>query len=331
MINLLVKLIKKLFSNNSVILFAKVEAPKILVIGLTNICNLNCPLCVTGLRLQKKNKQFMNYELFTQIIEKIKDFKGLVQLYKWGESLLHKDLVKILEHCNKYDLNTEISSNLSLYNIDEKLEAMVKFRLKHLIISFDGINQEDYSRYRIGGDFNLVLSNLKKLSDSKKKYNSNYPIVSLQYLRSKYTTNQVDVIDKNYRTWGADRYYACDMTTIFKDRDNNKALQWFSEEEIAKRKYLDVNFSMLGEVCPFLYNFMIVEQDGSMPPCCWATDPVDDFFQWDNSMTIKQMYTTIKFKKARRCFEKRVLVKSLPCWNCSILISYLDKENLKFN
>lgn len=305
-----------LISSNNII-------PKILVIGLTNICNLNCPLCVTGLRLQKKNKQFMNYELFTQIIEKIKDFKGLVQLYKWGESLLHKDFVKILEHCNQYDLNTEISSNLSLLSIDKELEAMVKFRLKHLIVSFDGINQEDYSRYRKGGDFNLVLSNLRKLSNYKQKYNSSYPIISLQYLSSRYTTNQIEVIDKNHRSWGANRYYTCELTTVFKDRDNNKALQWFAEDEISRRKYLDVNYSMLGKVCPFIYDFLIIEQDGSMPPCCWSTDPADNFFYWNNDMTIKQMYNTSKYKKARRCFTERVVDKNLPCWNCSILISYL--------
>ncbi|MDY0187009.1 radical SAM/SPASM domain-containing protein [Syntrophus buswellii] len=307
--------------------FTRGYIPRIFAIGLTNVCNLSCPLCITGLKRQQKSKQFMTYELFTSIIDKIREFHGLVQLYKWGESLLHKDFINILEYCNVYDLNTEISSNLSLPNIDEKLEAMVRFRLKHLIVSFDGINQEDYSRYRIGGDFNLVLWNLNKLSDYKKAYNSVYPVISLQYLRNKYTTNQIKVIAENYTKWGADRYYSCDMTTVFKDRDTARAFQWFSEEEIARRKYLDVNFSMLGKRCPFLYDYLIVEQDGSIPPCCWCTDPADDFFQWDNTMTIQQMYNTDKFKRARRMFQDRKAEETLVCNDCSIFLTYRMQKN----
>lgn len=302
--------------------------PNIFAIGLTNVCNLSCPLCVTGLNKQQKSKQFMKYELFTQIIEKIRGVDGLIQLYKWGESVLHKDFIKILRYCNQYDLNTELSSNLSLHNIDEKLEAMVKFRLKHLIVSFDGINQEDYSRYRVGGNLNLVLSNLKKLSDYKKEHKSVYPIISLQYLCNKYTTNQIQVIDENYKEWGADNYYFCDMTTMFKDRDNTKALQWFSAEEISRRQYLDVNFSMLGKKCPFLYNYMIIEQDGSIPPCCWSTDPKDDFFQWDNTMTIKQMFNTDNFKIARKMFKDKKTIKKLACNDCSIFLTYAQKTSI---
>jgi MoaA/NifB/PqqE/SkfB family radical SAM enzyme len=275
--------------------------------------------------MQQKKKEFMKFELFTQIIHKLTGFRGLVQLYKWGESLLHKDLITMLEFCNRYDLRTEISSNLSLHDIDDKLEAMVIFKLKHLIVSFDGVNQDDYSRYRIGGDFSLVLENLKKLANYKKKHRSAFPFISLQYLVSKYTSNQPDIIRQNYKKWGADRYSLDEMTTLFKDRDNTRVAQWFTAEEIKRRKYLDVNYSMLGEKCPFLHNYMIVEQDGSIPPCCWSTDPRDDFFHWDNAMTLKQMYHTEKFNIARRMFNNEKTSASIVCNDCSIYLSYIQR------
>lgn len=298
--------------------------PTIYAIGITNICNLRCPLCVTGLRQQKKQPQFMDFGLFREIIEKIRPHAQLVQLYKWGESLLHPRIIDMLAVCDLHDLNTEISSNLSLENCDNVLEALVRHRLRHLIVSFDGVTQEDYSRYRVGGKLNLVLDNILKIKEFKIRYNSEYPVISLQFLRNKFTGGQVDVIEENYRQWGADRYYVCDMTTVFKDRDLGTARQWFSDQEIAQRKYLDVDVSMHGKPCSFLYTTMVIEQDGSIPSCCFATDPVDDFGQWDNRKSILEMYNSERFVQARRMFRERKHCGASTCDDCSVFATWLD-------
>ena len=298
--------------------------PTIYAIGITNICNLRCPLCVTGMRQQKKKPQFLEFGLFQEIIEKIRPHAQLVQLYKWGESLLHPRIIDMLAVCDSYDLNTEISSNLSLENCDDVLEALVRHRLRHLIVSFDGVTQEDYSRYRVGGKLNLVLDNIRKIKDLKIRYNSEYPVISLQFLRNKFTGDQVQVIEDNYRQWGADKYYFCDMTTVFKDRDLDTARHWFSDQEIAQRRYLDIDVSMHGKPCSFLYTTMVIEQDGSIPSCCFATDPKDDFGQWDNSMSILEMYNSDRFVQARRMFRERKHCGASTCDDCSVFLSYLD-------
>lgn len=305
-----------------------VESPPInYVVGVTNICNLQCPLCITGLRQQKKKPQFMNFELFRQIIEKIRPYAQQVQLYKWGESLLHPDIIDMLALCDKYDLNTEISSNLSLENSDKVLEALVRFRLHHLIVSFDGVTQEDYARYRVGGKLDVVLANLRKLKELKERYHSEYPVISLQFLRNKFTENQVEIIEKNYRQWGADKYYVCDMTTVFKDRDMIAARQWFSDQEIAQRKYLDIDVSMHGKPCYFLYTTMIVEQDGSIPSCCFATDPSDDFGKWDNSRSILEMFNSDRFVQARRMFREQRHCSASTCDDCCVFTTWLDSRD----
>lgn len=297
--------------------------PTTYVVGVTNICNLRCPLCVTGLRQQKKNPQFMEFELFQQIIEKIQLYAQQVQLYKWGESLLHPRIIDMLALCDSYNLNTEISSNLSIENCDKILEALVRFRLHHLIVSFDGVTQEDYSRYREGGDLDVVLSNIRKIKELKVRYNSEFPVISLQFLRNKFTGDQVRVIEDNYLKWGADKYYVCDMTTVFKDRDLDAARQWFSDQEIAQRKYLDIDVSMHGKPCYFLYTTMIIEQDGSIPSCCFATDPKDDFGQWDNSKSILEMYNSDRFIQARRMFREKKHCIASTCDDCCVFTTYL--------
>lgn len=297
------------------------------VIGLTNICNLSCPLCITGLRRQQKPLKYMEMALFREIIDKIKDHAYLVQLYNWGESLLHRDIIEIFEYCGRFDLNTEISSNLSLSDVDDRLDAMVKHRLKRLIVSFDGVNQEDYERYRFGGDFESVLRNIGKIREYKKFYKSEYPRISLQYLRNKFTKGQVEVIKEKHREWGADDYYVCDMTTIFKDRDMEKNRRWFEGDEIERRRFLDIDTAMHGKRCCFLYTTMVIEQDGTIPPCCFATDPNDDFGVWDGKKSLSEMFNSEKFIKARQAFNERRPLPGLTCSNCSVFITYCSGLN----
>lgn len=300
--------------------------PSQYVIGITNICNLQCPLCITGIRQQKKTLKHMDYGLFTRVIDKIRPFAKLVQLYKWGESLLHEDLIKMLEYCSRFDLNTEISTHFSLDDIDHKIEAMVKYRLKRLVVSFDGVTQEDYSRYRQGGELNLVLLNIQKLSLMKKKNNSPYPRIILQYLRNKYTTPEIlQKLKHSYRKWGADEYTVCDMTGIYKDRDMQRAREWFSDEDIKERPYFDIDRSLYGLFCPFLYDFMIIEQDGSIPACCFTTDPTYDFGHWDDNKTILEMYNSELFRRARNMFIHKKADQDCVCADCGVFLTYVHK------
>lgn len=302
------------------------STPSIYVIGITNICNLQCPLCITGLKKQKKTLGYMSFELFQQIIEKIKDNAKLIQLYNWGEPLLHKDLIRFLEYSNRYDLNTEMSSNLSLKNVEDKLEGMVKYRLKRLIVSFDGVTQKDYERYRINGELGLVLENIKKIKEYKERYNTKYPVIILQFLKNKYTDGQIKYLKENYKKWGADEYLVCDMTTIFKDSNIETAKKWFDDEEIKERKYLDVDVSMHGRRCYFLYTTMIIDHDGTVAPCCFTTDPKDDFTRWDDSKTILEMYNSEKFLTARRMFKEKNVNSDIACNTCTAFITFCDKN-----
>jgi glycosyltransferase involved in cell wall biosynthesis len=287
-------------------------------------------LCITGLRRNEKPTRFMEMDLFRDVVEKIKDHACHLQLYKWGESLLHPHFNEMLAYCGRYDLNSEISTNFSLKHIDAKLEAMVQHRLKHLIVSFDGVTPEDYRRYRVGGDFHLVCENIKKLHDLKRHYRSQFPKISLQFLRNKYTGHQIEILKAEHRRLGADAYYVCDMTMPFKDHDPDQARKWFSEDEIRRRRFLDIDLSMHGKPCYFLYTTLIVEQDGSIPPCCFSTRPADDYSRWQSTLSLREMYNTPRFVQARRLFKEKSVAPDSTCDGCTVLRTYLEKAQAPF-
>jgi MoaA/NifB/PqqE/SkfB family radical SAM enzyme len=301
--------------------------PTTYVLGLTNICNLRCPLCITGLRRQQKQKKFMDFESAKKIIEKVKDHAICVQLYKWGESLLHRDFVRILRMAKESGMFTQLSTNLNINYDKDLFYALVDAPLDQMMVSFDGLTQETYSRYRVGGDLAKVIENVKLLSKIKKERKSHYPVIDLQFLTNRYNSDEVSALMRDFRDIGADFAFTAETIMPFKCNDKGLARQWLTDAEIENRKYIDVDSWTLYNVCAFLYKFMIVEQDGSIPPCCYTTDPADDFSVFDESKTINEIFNSDRFVRARRLFsDPSAGTDEVVCAQCSVLRSYREKR-----
>jgi MoaA/NifB/PqqE/SkfB family radical SAM enzyme len=309
------------------------SVPPTYILGLTNICNLRCPLCITGLGQQQKEKMFMGFRTAEKIIEKIRDYAIWVQLYNWGESLLHKDFIRILCKAKEDNLAVQLSTNLDVKYNESLFYTFVEAQLDHMIVSFDGLSQETYSRYRVGGDIENVMENIRQIAKIKKEKKSYYPVIDLQFLVNKYNFNEVAELKRTFKDLGADYAYATETVLPFKCNDKSLAEQWLAEEEIEKRKYLDVDLWTLYKVCQFLYKFMIIDQDGSIPPCCYVTDPDDDFTCFDDSKSISDLFNNDIFINARKLFNNRDhvadrgAVNNLVCRQCSVYKSYMETTN----
>ena len=56
----------------------------------TNICQLKCPLCHTGLGTVNRDKGVMHFDLYKQVIDEIKDYCFWLSLYSWGRAFLEQ-------------------------------------------------------------------------------------------------------------------------------------------------------------------------------------------------------------------------------------------------
>ena len=62
------------------------------LIEVTNICNLECPLCPTGENTLNRKPQNMSFETFRKIIDEIAAYCVEVNLTNYGEPLLNKEI-----------------------------------------------------------------------------------------------------------------------------------------------------------------------------------------------------------------------------------------------
>ena len=84
--------------------------PKMLALDPTNLCDLKCPLCPTGLRDKTVERGSIKLEQFKTIIDQLAKHLQSINLYSWGEPLLHKSLVHMIRHAA---INTIIYSYIA--------------------------------------------------------------------------------------------------------------------------------------------------------------------------------------------------------------------------
>ncbi len=128
-----------------------------------NVCNLRCPLCPTGQHDKGAQKGFVSFEVFKKTVDELGRHLTLIRLYNWGEPLLNKELLRMVHYANERGIDVKISTNLSLKMEDHQLEELIKAGLEKIYISCNGASAESYLKYHVGGDFSLVVENMKRL------------------------------------------------------------------------------------------------------------------------------------------------------------------------
>jgi radical SAM protein with 4Fe4S-binding SPASM domain len=152
--------------------------PKLITIDPTNHCNLKCPLCPTGLGDTSVEYGLLKLDKFKEVVDVFSKWAQTVQLFSWGEPVLNKSFPEMIRYAsqNPHKIRSTTSVNLNATN-DEQIKGLLTSNLDALHVSIDGVTQEVYEKYRVGGNLEIVFDNLKKLIATKKLYKSETKII----------------------------------------------------------------------------------------------------------------------------------------------------------
>ena len=112
--------------------------PSQYIIEPGNICNLKCPFCVNGMERKDShpNRGFLGLNEFKVLLNKISPYARRIYFYNWGEPFLNKNIHSMVRLAVDRGIETYISSNLSLTELNYK--AIIESGLTSLVVSIDG-------------------------------------------------------------------------------------------------------------------------------------------------------------------------------------------------
>lgn len=155
--------------------------PLLVDIELASICNLKCPMCYTISKEFKKkvNAKFMDFELFTKIIDEIANDVPAIRLSLRGESTLHPKFIECIQYAKDKGIK-EISFLTNGSKLDkENFIKMVNAGASWITISFDGL-EEEYERIRKPLTYEDTFNKIKDMKKVKEELGLNKPVIKIQ-------------------------------------------------------------------------------------------------------------------------------------------------------
>lgn len=282
--------------------------PVAAVMEPTLFCNLHCPACPTGVGLDLRPTVSIKEDLFRAAIDEIGDYLFKLNMYNWGEPLLHKQTPEMIRYAKQKEINISLSTNLSIRLSDDYLERLVKSGLDTLIVSLDGTTQETYVKYRRNGNLALVQENLKRIHQIKKRLGSQTPEVVWQFLVFRHNEHEIEMARALYKDWGADKIeiHGAQMPVDeFRDGLEPSTLPQYNLYHPDHPGVRGISKSVKStRACSWLYGVFVLNPNGKVSPCCAVSSEKLDFGEYSASGGLSAAWNSPKFRQARQLFVR---------------------------
>jgi hypothetical protein len=135
-------------------------------VDVNDICQLHCPTCLKGMRIQENSNETMPLGMFRAICLKLaEEGYRIVGLYNWTEPFLNMRVHEYIRIVKAVGLECDISSNFSFANRFPVIRESLRAGLDRLIVSVSGFDQAVYEINHRSGRIAWVKKNLELVSD----------------------------------------------------------------------------------------------------------------------------------------------------------------------
>lgn len=237
----------------------------------------------------------MPRSVWERTLNEVKRQAFVIQFYFQGEPLLNKHLPLMIQQAHEAGLYTIVSTNAQA--LTETLATqLVNAGLDRIIISMDGLTEQSYNAYRIGGSIDKTKAALRFLRDAKQ---SKSPIIELQVLRLKSNEHEWSDFKRVYKSLGADQLTF--KTAQLYDYTNGHPLMPSNPRYSRYIKGTDGHYHRrkLSKDCFRVWSGVVITTTGDVLPCCYDKSHE---FAYGNIMnsSLKDLFCSDKANTFRR-------------------------------
>ncbi|MDD5680977.1 MAG: radical SAM protein [Candidatus Omnitrophica bacterium] len=301
--------------------------PYRLRVEISNACNLRCTSSKEAFsrcpqwEINNAAPVLMSFDFFKKIADETGRYLTHAELYNYGEPFMNPravDMIRYLKQINP-EVIIEMHTNGHYFKTEKKREDIINSGLDILSFSVDGITQEVYEKYRIGGDLETVLRAIRGICALKKSMNMLKPRVIFQFIVFEHNFHEAPKVEEFAKELGADEVAL--KTDIFNLRPELKishadiysavvGLQskdsrdnFFKKDEDAGRQF-----------CDFPWVYPTILADGRVVICC-RDGRYESLVGAIGGRTLIQVWNNEAAQEFRRRFLEED-TKPYPCSLC---------------
>lgn len=315
--------------------------PRRLRLEASSFCQLECPECAHGGGLPRLDTTpvglgSIRFEHFKKFVDDNPRVSA-IELSNNGEIFVNKDLLRIVEYAAQKGVRLSADNGVNLNFLrDDVAEGLVRHRFRSLVCSIDGATNETYVKYRVGGNLERVLENIRLINRYKAKWKSGLPVLTWKYILFPHNSHEVDDARRLAKSLGMSFFVARQWGNFVVDGGPEKlipadALKRPREKEPERRgtrRQIQERFDRLARrwtefrLCYQMWNEPQVNFNGDVLGCC-----VNSWGAYGNAFEqpLAEVLRGDKMSTARNMLLGRVPARDdIPCTQCGY---YQDMKN----
>ena len=250
------------------------EAPFVLFVDPSSLCNFRCTFCPTGdrklIRETGRYQGVLDFNLFKKMIDDLAEFESplkVLRLYKDGEPLLNKRLPDMIRYAKASGRVSYIdtTTNASLLTHAKSL-ALVDAGLDRINISVDGLSDSDFEKFtRTKVNFTEFVEKIRFFYENRKGCE-----VCIKMPGDFLSPDEKDFF---FATFGdiSDRISLENIAPCWPEFGVEERMGIEIKTGIYNNPINDI------DVCPYVFYSMAVNSDGTVSVC---------FLDWSRKMQI---------------------------------------------
>jgi radical SAM protein with 4Fe4S-binding SPASM domain len=150
--------------------------------------------------------------------------------------------------------------------------------LDKIIISLDGATQDVYERYRIGGNYEKVISGIKTLVQVRSEMKSKKPLIAIQFIVFKFNEHQIKAVKALSKQLKVDKLEikSAQVYDFQKDDYYIPTLQHYARYKKNNQGIYQIKNKLMNK-CLRLFESSVITGTGEVLPCCFDKNAEHSF------------------------------------------------------